>query len=56
MRVVIRNGEAEVELSHEGPYAVTIMRDLSDLARKTYKHAFDDLAEDDVEVTEDEQQ
>lgn len=50
MRVVIKNGDAEVECSDAAAYNPTVMRDLCDQARRTYDEAFD---EDEAEVTED---
>jgi len=51
LRVIIRNGEAAVELDDTANYTPTIMRDLCDQAVKTYDRAFDDEDEpaDDTE-------
>lgn len=56
MRVVIRQGESEVELDDPGAYQPSIMRDLCDNARKTWSLTFDDMDEDNVEVQIDEEQ
>lgn len=47
MRVVLRNGDVEVELSEESSYLSSIMRNLCDNAVRVYDQAFDDDVEQD---------
>ena len=42
MRVVVRNGDCEVELSAEGSYAPDAMNDMCTRALKLYLEAFPD--------------
>jgi hypothetical protein len=53
VRVVIKNGDAEVELSDSASFTPTIMRELCDQAVKTYDRAFDDDEPDNVDIVED---